>query len=264
MERPFRFGAYAASAALLLAGCQNARFGAAAGFGGRELSGAIGIDDANVRARNSVEALGLDGSESALDLRFDVVFEGASRSRLVVKGFQSNHEGSGALDEEFAKGPVVIPAGTTVDSQFDAGVYSALYTFDLVGTDELEAGLGFGVAWVDLEAGFTSRATGDEIFTDESVPIPLLAARLAWQGERFGVGCELAGIDVGYAGDHAAFVDFDLAARWRFSGKRFGNAGELVLGWRQLYAGVDYQDDLEDVDASLSLAGPYFGLSYRF
>lgn len=264
MARLVRIVPCAASTALLVVGCQSARFGAGASLGVRELSGSIGIDDANVRARNSVEALGLDGEAAALDARVDVVFESAARSRLVLKGFQSNHDGSGALDEEFAKGPVVIPAGAVVDSEFDAGVYSALYTFDLVGEDALEAGLGFGVAWVDLESGFTSRATGDQIFTDESVPIPLLAARLAWQGERFGIGCELAGLDVGYAGDHATFVDFDFAARWRFSGKRFGDAGELVLGWRQLYAGVDYQDDLEDVDASLSLGGPYLGLSYRF
>ncbi|MCC6407572.1 MAG: hypothetical protein IT453_10410 [Planctomycetes bacterium] len=249
---------------LAAAGCKNVSPAAQLGVGSRTLDGAIGIDDANVRAKNSVEALGLDDAATTVDARVDLTFETAARMHLALKGFQSSHDGSGRLDEDFAKGPILIPAGTSVDSDFDLGLYSAAWTFDLAERDELEAGIGFGVAWVDLEASFRSNATGDEIFTDESVPIPLLAGRLAWSAERLAFGLEASGIDIGYAGDHATFVDVDLSARWRFLGKRFGRNGELLLGWRHAYAGVDYDDDLEAVDASVSLSGPYFGLGFRF
>lgn len=253
-----------AGAAALALGCRNARLGAAVSLGSRELDGAIGIDDQHVDAKNSVESLGLDGAVATLDARIDVTFETDARMHLALKGFQSDHDGSGVLDEDFAKGPISIAAGTPVDSEFDVGIYSAVWTFDLVGSDELEAGLGFGVAWVDLEASFVSQTTGDEIFTDEALPVPLLAGRVVWGGERFSLGIEGSGLDVGYAGDRAAFLDLDLQARWRFLGKRFGRNGELVAGWRYLYSSVDYDDDLEAVDSSLTLSGPYVGLGFAF
>ncbi|MCE9594494.1 MAG: hypothetical protein K8S98_09890 [Planctomycetes bacterium] len=256
-----------ASVAVLVAslvGCKSVQPDVALSLGSQSLDGAIGIDDRHVNSKNSIDALGLDGSSSGLEARVDLTFETHRRMHLALKGFQSSRDGRGSLDEDFAKGPVTIPAGTAIDSTFDAGIYSAAWTFDFAERDDLEAGLGFGLAWVDLEAGFTSRVNGDEIFTDEAVPVPLLAGRLAWNSERWAIGLEAAGIDVGYAGDHATFLDLDLSARWRFAGKRFGRNGELLLGWRQLYAGIDYDDDFEAVDAGVTLAGPYFGLAFRF
>jgi hypothetical protein len=256
--------AWVALPVVLVVGCRGAHTGASVALGSRSLDGSIGIDDSHVTSKNSIEALGLDGSTAVLDARIDVTFETERRMHLALKGFQASHDGDGTLNEDFAKGPVTIPAGTSIDSTFDAGVYTAAWTFDLAERDDLEAGIGVGLAWIDLEASFTSDANGDEIFTDEAVPIPLLAARLAWSSDRWALGLEAAGIDVGYAGDHASFLDLDIAARWRFLGKRFGRNGELVLGWRRLYAGIDYDDDFEAVDAGLASSGPYFGLAFRF
>lgn len=248
----------------LAAACQDVRPAVSASLDALALDGSVGIDAQRVRAKNSIETLGLDGSRATPGLRLDFAFEKRRRMHLVVQGLVSSHDGGGTLDEEFSKGPVVIPAGSKVDSAFDVGIYSAAWTFDFADRDDLEAGLGFGLAWVDLEASFESRATGDEILTDQSVPVPLIAGRCAWQGERLALSCDVAGIDIGYAGDHATFVDVDVAARWRIAGTRFSRTGELLLGWRTTYAGVDYDDDLEAVDGAVSRSGPYFGLGFRF
>jgi hypothetical protein len=228
------------------------------------IDGGIGIDKSAVTSRNSVDSLGLTRDTAVPDLRADFQWDTWHSPHLTLNGFASSHGGDGVLDHDLSQGAVTIPAGTAVGSKFDVGYYSSVCTFDLSTRRDFEAGLGFGLAWLDLKADFTSKVNGDEIFTDSSKPIPLLAARLGWRGDRFAVSGLISGIGASYGGDRATFLDADLCAELMLFGKKHAPSGSVVLGWRYLHSSVQYDDTNDSVDAAISIAGPYLGFAMHF
>ncbi len=228
------------------------------------IDGSIGIDKNAVTARNSVDSLGLTRDSAVPNVRADFQWDTWRTPHLTFNGFASSHGGDGVLDHDLSQGAVTIPSGTAVSSKFDVGYYSTVCTFDLSNRPDLEAGIGFGAAWLDLKADFTSKANGDEIFTDSSKPIPLLAGRLGWRGDRFAVSGLISGFGASYGGDRATFLDTDVCAELMLFGKKHAQNGSVVLGWRYLHSSVQYDDTNDAVDAAISIAGPYFGFAMHF
>ena len=211
-------------------------------------------------ATNSVEALGLVEDEGVPGLRADLGWGGL---RLTLAYQQSEHGGQGTLEAEISDDDVSLPAGTTVDSEFDMGLGEALLTWDLVPGDRFELGLGLGAALFDLDVSVTDALTGDTVDPEaETFLAPLVAVRA---GARLGfldLQALLGGIDFSIDDDDAALYDLDVFARVNLLDTPGGAHGALVAGYRLLDLEVDYDDEEGDLEADVDFSGPYVGLSF--
>lgn len=241
--------------------CSTPTIDVAPQAGRLSIDGDIGIGAQSVSGTSSTDALGLEPDDFVPELRADFDWD---MPHLTVSGLWSDNSGDGTLQAPMSQGGVTIPAGTNVDSEFQLGLYEGVITFDFVPDESIEAGLGLGVALIDLQSGFTSQQNGDEIFTDETMPVPLISGRLGWAWERVELSALVSGIGIDYGGEQASFLDADLRMNVRVLGRENRTQGLLTAGWRFLSSSVDYDSDSEAVDANIRMNGPYVGLVLRF
>lgn len=244
-----------------LSGCVAPRVDITPRLGQFDVDGDIGVSTTSVTATNSVKDAGLQDDESVFGGRVDLTWGGV---HLTASAQKSNHDGDGVLEADLSQGGVTITAGTTVASELDLGLYSGIVTFDLIPVDNFELGLGLGATVVDFDASFTDTGSGDRVATDESVPIPLLAARA---GAAFGpvdLSALAGGMKVKFDGDDASYVDLDLMARLRVLGGGERLTGWVALGWRQVDLNVDYDDGDDSVEVDMQFSGPYLGITLAF
>jgi len=249
-------------AALPLCSCAAPRLDAALRYGPVDVSGDVAVSSTGLVLKNDIESdLGVGGDDGVLGGRLDLDL---GSGRLTLSTQTSDHAGLGFLTAEVSEDGVVIPVGAQVATRLELGVTDAVMTFDLVPADEVELGLGVGVSLVSFDSGLTEVATGQQVTTDEDVPIPVLAARLGVRRGDFELQALLAGLAVEIESDKASYLDFDAYARWRFLG---GGAGRpdasALLGYRSLSIDLEYEKD-GSVDAGLKFAGPYVGLLLSF
>jgi hypothetical protein len=247
---------------VVLAGaCSTPVIDVAPQAGRLSIDGDIGIGSQSVSGTSSTSALGLETDDFVPEVRVDVDWD---MPHLTVSGLWSDNSGQGALQAPMSQGGVTIPSGTSVDSEFQLGLYEGVITWDFVPDDSIEAGVGFGLALIDLQSGFTSLANGDEIFTDETLPVPLLSGRLGWTWERVELSALVSGVGIDYGGEQASFLDADLRVDVRVLGRENRTQGLITAGWRFLSSSLDYDNDTEAVDANIRMNGPYVGLVLRF
>ena len=221
--------------------------------------GDISVDDTTTGATsaNSVENFGLDDDATTTGARLDLKF---GSPHLTLSTQSSSWDGSGTLNGEFGG----LNGSLDVDSEFDLALHRGLITFDLVPTDVVEFGLGFGVTVVDFDVTVTETEPipiGDQTESiEETLPVPLLAARLGVRVWRFDVEALAAGLSVETGGNEITYLELYANAKFAFAGSHGGLCGAFVLGWRQDALDVKYRDDTEDVHLDLGFTGPYFGL----
>ena len=251
----------AAPAALTLAaGCSTPRLDVTPRYGTFDIDGEVGIEDAGsgTMVRADIGETGLEKDDSVFGARVDFDW---GPSHVVVSAQQSTHDGDGTLDTEISSGGVVIPAGAAVASDLELGLYTGAYTFDFFPTDLLELGLGLGLSYVDLQASFQDKGTGERIATDEAVPLPVLAARLGTRFWRIDASLQGSGLAWSYDGDDILLIDLDLMVKLRLLGGEDHLAGHLTAGYRWVQLELDYDDGSDAAEADLTFDGPYVGLT---
>lgn len=225
-------------------------------FGTSKLSGDVAVSTGSVAATTGIDDIGLDGSESTPGVRVDAKW---GSPHLSVSLEQTKYSGSGATTVDLTQGSTTIPAGTNVDSDFDLTYGNALITFDFLPTDMFELGIGLGVEAAKLKTELNATTLNRSISTDESVPIPVLAARAGVNFGKFSIDGTISGIKIDYSGDNLEFYDLDLRARWQ----AFEHAHFLV-GYRRWDVNLDYEDGSDNVKLDVVSAGPYFGVVIAF
>ena len=235
---------------LLAVACGAPRIDVAPRYGQVELEGDLAIGSGGA----SLEQAGLGDEEDALGLQAD--FKWGS-PHLSISTQSSEHSGSGTLDAGLGLGGVTIPVGASVDSDLDLGLHQGILTFDLVPTDTLELGLGFGVAAVDFDARF--RSATETVETDQFLAVPVVAVRGVVRVWRLEVGALVSGMQADIDDESIDVLDLDARVLLRFPGGS-GIAGHLMLGYRWQELSLEYEDSNEDIELDTDFRGPYLGL----
>lgn len=224
------------------------------------ISGDIAIANGAITADNDVEDVGIEDDSSAFGLRGDFKW-GAPHLTLDLQ--TSTHDGDGVLEADLSQSGVTITAGTAVETDMNLGMHAAYLTFDLVPGD-LELGLGFGVALVDLDFKTLDPLGGLSISEDTLIPVPMLAGR---------AGIEVGPIDLEALVGAMAYDDGDtdvtvfdghVTGRYRILGNGDRLIGSLVGGLRYVTIDAEYEDGGDDVAGDLEVMGPFIGMRLQF
>ena len=233
-------------------------------MGAMDLDGHLAANTTGAPAMaTSAADLGLDEGEDEVMPRADLKWVGM---HLSASQFTAAYAGTGQVDAEIDLGDGnTIDVGADVATDLDFDVTSLHYTWDLIPGETVEAGIGLGLALVDFRTSMVETSGGglDSASTEESIPVPLLAARLG-----FNLGpVELSGV-AGFLqisdGDNEASVrDLDLMAVYEvFSGT--GASLGLNVGYRQFDLEANYGDGDSTVDMDLGLSGICYGITLAF
>lgn len=241
---------------LALSACSAPRFEATPSYGELALSGNLAVAAGGISGTNDLEDLGLDDEEGAPGARVDLKW-GSPHLSIAVSTFDTS--GTGTTTADLSQGAVTIPAGTNVDSDVELTYGNAIVTFDLVPTDWIEVGLGFGVEAASVKTSVEPSAGGSGVDTDESVPIPVLALRAGLDFGPIQVDGLIAGIEASYSGDSLSFYDLDLRARWEV----FEHA-HLLVGYKRWKVDLEYEDGGDEIELDITAEGPYIGLAIAF
>lgn len=241
----------------LLAACAAPQLNVTPTYGQFQPDGDISyIDTSGVipaTVDNSVSDLGLDDDESIVGVRADFKW---GLPHLTVSTQSTGWDGDGTLSAEFGG----IPAAAAVSSELDLALHRFVLTWDLLPTDNLELGLGFGVTVADIEAQVEDVGTSTVESSDEVAPIPVLALRAGARLGRFDLEALVSGLSADTGDVDATFLETDLNARMALFGAPGSVNGSIVLGWRQTDMRFEYSDGVNDADLDLTFDGVYFGL----
>lgn len=232
-------------------------------YGQLNVEGDIGASTSGTALfQNDVDQIGIEDEKGYPGLRLDL---DVGAPHIIFTGQNTVHDGDGVLSQDITIDGTTITAGTAVDTDFDLGIYSALVLFDLVPTEIVDVGLGFGITLVDLDLEVADTMSANTVESDETLPIPVLAAQVSTEiTERF----ELAGLISGFAINiddaDVTYLDADIFARWAVFGGDERGRGSLVLGYRWTNLDVEYDDDSDVVEADLTFSGPYLGFQLSF
>ena len=242
--------------------CHAPSLDASAHYGRVGLGGGILADSTSGTAINSWSELGLGGSEGAPGATFDAEW---GISHLSISTSQSHFHGSGSISSEIEIDGDTISVGSDVESDLEFGVTSALLTWDLMPA-EFDFELGLGVAVLGLDMELQEKLTSTEVNTDETLPIPVLAARVGLTNGPWDAEATLTGLDVDVDGASVVFFNLDAQGRYHLiKGTDLAEGADridayLLLGYRA--TDLDLEDDQTQI--SLDLTGPYIGLRMSF
>jgi hypothetical protein len=122
--------------------------------------------------------------------------------------------------------------------------------------------VGLGISAVGLDASITETTTGENVATDEILPIPLIAVRGGFAIGPIDLSALVGFVSVDVSGDKATIVDADLMGSWRFTAVKL--AGFVALGYRHLGIDVEYDDAGGSAALDIEFAGPYLGVGLSF
>ncbi len=225
-------------------------------YGLLEPRGDVSVSSASASAASDVETLGLE-EEGVFAPRADFAWGPLD---LMANGFATEFEGRGVAEAQLDLGGVIINQGETVDTSLDLTLASLIATFELIPTDLIDFGLGFGATYVDFDADVRSVSSGQSVGSAEEFVLPVLAARL---GSRLGpvrLGLTGSGLSGSYEGMEATVADLDFSAEFSF-GDLLPFYTSLVGGYRYVLIEVEYEEQGSDIDADVDLSGVYFGLT---
>ena len=225
-----------------------------------DVSGSLLVTEGVATTASDVENLGMTADSSAFAPRAD--FEWGV-FHVTASNSNTNHDGVGVADATLELDGITISGAENVSTEFELGLTNLAMTWDLFPGDTVEAGIGVGATLVDMNARISSLDNpGNEISTDEQVPVPMLTGRLGFDLGRFDLEGLISGISVDVDGDTATVIDLDIGLAFRlinFGGEVMGSIG---VGYRSFSIDVEYDDGAGgSVDLDTTFAGPYFGLT---
>lgn len=132
------------------------------------------------------DILGLD--DDASSLRLDLQYRFNRAHMIGLSWFKFDRKGDVRIDEDLEIGDEIFPAGAEVKTELVTGIYRFNYWWNFIAKRDWEVGVGLGVYWMRIKAGFAGRVTAGAVEFDESVeetvrvnfPPPLLGLRGAW------------------------------------------------------------------------------------
>lgn len=219
------------------------------------IDGHAGFEDGGTGGSADLEQAGLD-DDGAIGARADFKF---GAPHLVAMGQLPSYSGTGTLDVTVSDGTNTITVGSDVDTELDLGMYDAALLFDLFPGDTVEIAVGIGAAYLDLDTTFTEVGTSTQVSSQESLPVPMVAAAVSFWVGPVELSAFAGGLSLSYQGDDVTFLDADLFARWKLFGGSELLRGSLVVGYRHTGIDLQYEDDGTNVDIDLSISGPYVG-----
>ncbi|MHC4263715.1 MAG: porin family protein [Planctomycetota bacterium] len=227
-----------------------------------DLDGTFAATAGAVNSGSSIEDLGLDDTETEFIPRADFEF---GPFQWTVDYGTLGFSGSGIADNQITIGGVTVPASGAVDSEIDLALYRSTFTWDLVPSDTVDLGLGFGLGAAEVSATITDRQVGSptegqSATTEELIPLPYAAASATFTFGDFGVEGLLGLFSIDVEDVEVQYFDLDLNAYWQFVD--VGGAGfRLTGGWRLIDVQAQYDDADDFVDADLEFSGPYAGIT---
>ena len=232
-------------------------------YGRLNIDGSIGVNGASSgsSARNDYKAMGLQDDTSVPSGRVDL---GAAGVKATFSLSQSSHGGTGTLQSDVSDGTTTIPAGTSVNTDFDVVLGQGIVTWDLVPGDLVEAGIGLGVSAFDVDARITNPAASQSIGAHGFLPVPVVAGRVGLDFGKIDVSLLADGMDVRADGKDVTLLDLDFMARWKLIGTVGGFAGALAAGYRYVDLRFDTADSSKSIESTTRLSGPWIGLSLGF
>ena len=248
--------------ALFLGACAAPSLDLMPRYGRFSVEGEALVGSAGTSGQVDLEEAGLE-EDDTLHGRVDLKF---GAPHLILSGVGPKFEGTGTLSAAIDDGTNTIPAGTTVDSQFDLGLYDGLIVFDMIPGDTFEFALGVGGNVLDLELAFEDVGTGTTVETAETFVVPVLAALGAVQWGPLELQVLGSGFNASYQNDSILYWTGDAFLRLRFLGGDEHLRASLVGGYRISEFEVEYDDEDSDtdVDIDLQLQGPYVGFELTF
>ncbi|MDF1800732.1 MAG: hypothetical protein P1V81_16275 [Planctomycetota bacterium] len=225
-----------------------------------DVSGDILVTQGFATSSSDVERLGMTDDSASFAPRADFEWGGF---QMTAAHSSTEHSGDGVADSALEFGGVVISDTEPVHTDFELGMTSLLMTWDLLPSETLELGLGFGATLLDLDATITSKTTpANKIDTDEQVPIPMLAGRVGVDLGRLDFGGLISGLSVDVDGNQATVIDFDLAINYELLDMGGELMGAITLGYKSFSMDVLYDDGSSgSVDLDMEFSGPYFGVT---
>lgn len=244
---------------LTLAGCNivpDAR--ASLRYQPLDLSGDFAATTGVATTASSFEALGLGDSVNTVSPRAELSFAGFD---LMVSAFEYSNDGSGTAQGSIDLGGTTISGGEMVTTDLDLTNAVAQITWDVVPTDLVDFGIGVGVSYIDLGLTINGAISGTGS-TEESLPVPVLAARAEVELGPLTANVHVHGLKLEYDGTDATYIDADLFLSYGFS-ELLGVDAEAQLGYRFITLDLEYEDGSDNIDANLEFSGIYFGLAFR-
>lgn len=224
----------------------------------------VGLDgdfasDTNISGvPTSIDSLGLDEEEAEFAPRVDLTFGGL---QWTVDYADFQFVGSGRATADIVIEGVTFEANDDIDTDIELSLLRSLWTWDLVPTDLVDVGLGFGLALADVSVALQDADPPFEsASTDEVVPLPFAALRAAVSLGDFGAEAQVGYIDVEVDDVEAGYLDVDAMAYWQFVDAA-GAGFRLVGGYRFVDVDAAFEDGSDQVDANLEFSGPYLGLT---
>lgn len=241
---------------LPFAACGAPQFSVTPQYGTTQFDGDFAISNGTLSGSTSLESIGLDDREGTPGARLDLKW---GSPHLSIEASKVSTSGSGTTTVELSQGGNTIPIGTNVDSDLDLTQGNAIITFDLFPGDTVELGIGLGVEAAKLETEIAATGLGVAISTDESVPIPVVAARVGVDVGPLAFEALLAGVKINYSGDELTFFDLDARATWRA-----WEHVHVLLGYKRWDVDLEYEDGGDNAKLDMVADGPYVGVTIAF
>lgn len=230
-------------------------------YGQSNLEGHFGVRDggSGTVSVTDLSKAGFGDDDGYLSGRVDIDF---GSPMLSISTQQTSHTGRGITTTALSASGGAVPANAMVDTDMDFGLHQVNLTFDFVPTDLIDAGIGFGVAVVDVDARLTEVSTTNSVQTDEVLPIPELVAHVGLDLGDFEVRALASGFQISTGGDDLSFLDVDIMARHHLFGFSERLSGSIALGYRSTKLSIDYEDDGDQIDVAFRFNGPYLAFVF--
>jgi outer membrane protein len=99
--------------------------------------------------------------------------------RLEFGYFELGRNSNTTLTSDLAFGDELFPAGTIVDTRFDARLFRAGYSYSLIRDAQKELGVMAGVHFANFETDISSDASGQTERSDAGTPLPVIGVHAA-------------------------------------------------------------------------------------
>ncbi len=189
----------------------------------------------------------LGAADEKAVLQLDANVRLGNYHRLEFGYFKLERNSVTTLTEDLSFGDEIFPAGTILDTNIDAQIFRAGYSYSLIRDAQKELGIMAGFHVAELEVDLTSSATGQAERSNSSTPLPVIGVHASiFLSDKTTVGAKL----------QIFRTDFD-----RYEGslnyasldiqRRIGKTMSVGLGYN--YYGMELSSDEDSVNGSLKV-----------
>ncbi len=260
LETSMRLGSLALALAALAASCGAPSASFTPRIMNYEVSGDLLVSEGAATTSSDVERLGMSEDDGSFAPKAELNWGGF---QLALAHADTEHSGTGVADADLELDGITISGSDTVFTDFKMAKTDVLLTWDVLPSETVDVGLGFGAALLDLDASIESLTVpGAEIATDEQVPVPMLAGRVGVEIGDLELQGLISGLSVDVDGNTATVIDLDVGLDYALVDLGGSVVGAITVGYKSFDIDVEYDDGSSgSVDLDLGFSGPYFGIT---